>query len=236
MARSHRRLVAVLSCTAALALATVGLVSTGAGAQSSSVPGITAKSVKVGYIYSGTGVAASNFAGADKGFQARIDRANAAGGVNGRKIQTELVDDASTAANLTAAQDLVQNRNVFAVVNNSPFAFLAYRYLLSQGVPLIGGGYDGTYYGVKGNENIISALGNVVSSSDGAPDGLVDQYRHRAGPRAERRPDEGQPALHRLRPGPAGLARRRDPGAEHDLLLAVRPGRAQDQGDQAVPG
>ncbi|MDQ1430491.1 MAG: branched-chain amino acid transport system substrate-binding protein [Actinomycetota bacterium] len=165
MARSHRRLVAALSYTAAVALATVGLVSTGAGAQSSSVPGVTDKSVKVGYIYSGTGVAASNFQGADKGFQARIDRANAAGGVNGRKIQTELVDDASSAANLTAAQDLVQNRNVFAVVNNSPFAFLAYRYLLSQGVPLIGGGYDGTYYGVKGNENIISALGNVVSSS-----------------------------------------------------------------------
>ena len=27
-------------------------------------------------------------------------------------------------------------------------------------MPLIGGGYDGTYYGAKGNENIISALGN----------------------------------------------------------------------------
>jgi branched-chain amino acid transport system substrate-binding protein len=181
MARSHRRLVAVLSCTATVALATVGLVSTGAGAQSASVPGVTAKSVKVGYIYAGTGVAASNFAGADKGFQARIDRANAAGGVNGRKIQTELVDDASSAANLTAAQDLVQNRNVFAVVNNSPFAFLAYRYLLSQGVPLIGGGYDGTYYGVKGNENIISALGNVVSSSGLTNTNIVKIIKDRGG-------------------------------------------------------
>jgi ABC-type branched-subunit amino acid transport system substrate-binding protein len=181
MARSHRRLVAVLSCTASVALATVGLVTTGAGAQSASVPGVTAKSVKVGYIYAGTGVAASNFAGADKGFQARIDRANAAGGVNGRKIQTELVDDASSAANLTAAQDLVQNRNVFAVVNNSPFAFLAYRYLLAQGVPLIGGGYDGTYYGVKGNENIISALGNVVSSSGLTNTNIVKIIKDRGG-------------------------------------------------------
>ena len=36
-------------------------------------------------------------------------------------------------ANLTAAKDLVENRNVFAVVNNSPFAFLAYRYLKDAG-------------------------------------------------------------------------------------------------------
>jgi len=49
---------------------------------------------------------------------------------------------------------------VFAVVNNSSFAFLTYRYLLSAGVPVIGGGFDGTYYGTKGNESIISALGN----------------------------------------------------------------------------
>ncbi len=38
-------------------------------------------------------------------------------------------------------------------------------------MPLIGGGYDGTYYGAKGNENIISALGN------GAPNtGLTYDY------------------------------------------------------------
>ena len=35
----------------------------------------------------------------------------------------------SSGANLTGAKDLVQNRHVFAVVNNSSFAFLAYRYL-----------------------------------------------------------------------------------------------------------
>ena len=56
----------------------------------------------------------------------------------------------------------MQNRKVFAVVNNSPFAFVSYRYLQGAGVPLIGGGSDGTYYGAKGNENIISALGNTA--------------------------------------------------------------------------
>jgi hypothetical protein len=38
--------------------------------------------------------------------------------------------------------------------------FGSYRYIQSQGVPLIGAGFDGTYYGLKGNENIISGLGN----------------------------------------------------------------------------
>ena len=56
----------------------------------------------------------------------------------------------------------MQNRGVFAVVNNSSFAFLSYRFLLEQGVPMIGGGFDGTYYGEPGNEDIISPLGNVA--------------------------------------------------------------------------
>src|SRR5262249_32206742 len=82
------------------------------------------------------------------------------GGVNGRKIQVEAVDDKSSAANLTGAQDLVQNRDVFVVVDNSPFAFLTWRYLKGQGVPMIGGGDDGSHYYDAGNENIISSLGD----------------------------------------------------------------------------
>jgi branched-chain amino acid transport system substrate-binding protein len=49
---------------------------------------------------------------------------------------------------------------VFAVVDNSAFAFLTWRYLKDQGVPMIGGGFDGNYYYNEGNENIISSLGN----------------------------------------------------------------------------
>jgi len=152
-----------ISVAAIAGLASVGLVATGATAATPGAdPGITAKSVKLGYIFSETGVAGSTFKNAGKACQARIDRQNASGGVNGRKITMEIIDDTSSAANLTAAQDLVQNRNVFAVVNNSSFAFLSYRYLLGAGVPMIGGGYDGTYYGQKGNENIISTLGNAA--------------------------------------------------------------------------
>jgi branched-chain amino acid transport system substrate-binding protein len=150
--------VGAVATVAASAMLAVNLAGTSAVAQSET--GVSAKRVKLGYIFSETGVAGSTFKNAGKACKARVDRQNAEGGVNGRKIDMEIIDDQSSGANLTAAQDLVQNRKVFAVVNNSSFAFLAYRYLLDQGVPMIGGGYDGTYYGQKGNENILSALGN----------------------------------------------------------------------------
>jgi branched-chain amino acid transport system substrate-binding protein len=143
-------------------LVTTGLVTSTAGAQSSSsVPGVTDKDVTFGFIYSGSGVASSTFQNSGKACQARVDAQNAKGGVNGRKIKMEIVDDKSS-ANLTAAKDLVENRNVYGVINNSSFAFLSYRYLQDAGVPLVGGGFDGTYYGEKGNEDILSALGNTA--------------------------------------------------------------------------
>ncbi|MFN8027025.1 MAG: ABC transporter substrate-binding protein [Acidimicrobiia bacterium] len=153
-----KRLTVTLVVTTAMALGTAG-VARGADAND---PGVTDKTIKLGYIFSQTGVAGSTFKNSGKAFQARIDAQNAAGGVNGRKIETEIVDDQSSGANLTGAQDLVQNQNVFAVVNNSSFAFLSYRFLLQNKVPMIGGGFDGTYYGQPGNESIISQLGNAA--------------------------------------------------------------------------
>jgi branched-chain amino acid transport system substrate-binding protein len=56
------------------------------------------------------------------------------------------------------------------VVDDSAFAFLSYRFLLDHGVPMIGGGYDGDYYGKPGNESIFSALGSPFTglTSDSA--------------------------------------------------------------------
>src|SRR3954463_7279056 len=112
--------------------------------------GVAKDSVKLGFIWPGTGVASPSAEDSAKACQARVDAQNAKGGVNGRKIQLEAVDDASSGANLTGAQDLVKNRKVFAVVNNSSFAFLSYRYVKDSGVPLIGGGFDGNYYNQTG--------------------------------------------------------------------------------------
>jgi hypothetical protein len=69
------------------------------------------------------------------------------------------VDD-QTSSNLPEAQSLVQNDHVFAVINDSAVAFLSYRWILDHDVPLIGGGFDGNYYGAPGNEKVISAFGN----------------------------------------------------------------------------
>ncbi len=128
------------------------------GAQTNET-GVTDKTVTLGFIASETGVASSTGKGAASGCKARIGRANAKGGVNGREIEVEYVDDQSSPDNLKNAQDLVQNRKVFLVINDSALAFFAYRYLVDSGVPVVGGGYDGNYYYDKGNENIISGLG-----------------------------------------------------------------------------
>jgi branched-chain amino acid transport system substrate-binding protein len=136
------------------ALSGVGTAATAAPAQ-----GVTDTSVKVGFIFPKTGLASATSGTSDIGCKARVGRENANGGVNGRKIDVVYKDD-QTSANLTQAQDLWQNEKVYAIVNDSPIAYLTYRFLLENNVPTIGGGFDGTYYGVPGNENIISGLGN----------------------------------------------------------------------------
>jgi branched-chain amino acid transport system substrate-binding protein len=165
----HRRSRRSAPRVAVGALAIVAMVATGlatigaAGAQTSGdTTGVTKNAIKVGYIFSKGGVAGSTFEHAGQGFNARIKAQNAAGGVNGRQIKTVTVDDSGSSNNLVSAKSLVENDNVFAVVNNSSFAFLTYRYLLDNGVPMVGGGYDGNEYGQPGNENLISILGNIA--------------------------------------------------------------------------
>jgi branched-chain amino acid transport system substrate-binding protein len=162
----HQGRLRCVALAAATSLALVGLVAGGANAQSTSDPGVTPKAVKIGYIWSGTGVAASSFTGMADAFKARIASQNASGGVNGRKIDATVIDDKSSGANLTAAKDFVENQKVFAIVNDSSFGFLSYRYEVGAGVPVIGGGFDGNYYSQPGNESIIGVLGNVSSDPD----------------------------------------------------------------------
>jgi branched-chain amino acid transport system substrate-binding protein len=146
----------------AIGLAVGAIASSGVSGAATAGPdqGVTDKAIKIGFISSKTGVAASTSGSSDIGCKARVGRENAAGGVNGRKLEVEYVDDASSAANLTQAQSLVQNEHVYLVINDSAFAFLTYRWLLDHDVPFIGGGFDGNYYGAPGNEKVISAFGN----------------------------------------------------------------------------
>ena len=155
-----RRAIALLAGVG-LATGVVLSTATGAGAQSGSTPGVTAKDITLGYISSETGVAASASKGSANGCKARIGAENAKGGVNGRKIKLEAIDDQSSANNLNNAKDLVQNRDAFIVINDSAIRRSStYRFLNDAGVPMLGGGFDGSYYYEKGNENIISAYGD----------------------------------------------------------------------------
>lgn len=147
-----------LSVATALALFGSVVVVGSAGAQTAD-PGVTDSSVKLGFISAETGAAASTGNGAGEACKARVDRANSEGGVNGRKIELIAVDDQSSPTNLDKAKDLVENRKVFALVNDSALAFFSSRYLADAGLPVIGGGFDGSYYYEAGNENIFSGLG-----------------------------------------------------------------------------
>jgi branched-chain amino acid transport system substrate-binding protein len=160
----NRWLARSLALATVLGLTSVALLASSASAQTGSVPGVTPDSIKVGYISSDTGAASAIYKNAAKACQARVDAQNAKGGVNGRKIDLQAIDDQSGGANLTAAKDLVENRDSFIVIDNSALAFLAQRYLTGAGVPMIGPGFDGNYYLDKANENlVISAIGNQAT-------------------------------------------------------------------------
>ncbi len=125
----------------------IGMVTqtSSAGAASglkASAPGITPTTITVGLITSESGSDASGSYGIPASFKARIDQQNAEGGVDGRKLQVVVEDDQSTSsANQTAAEAL-ESKGVFAIDDNSPFAYGGATYLQQQGIPTVGGGYD----------------------------------------------------------------------------------------------
>jgi hypothetical protein len=88
------------------------------------------------------GVQDGNYAGIDQGFDARIARFNAAGGLGGRKIKLTgvLNDGGSPSANLADVQTLALKDNVFAVVPYSSQAWSASSsaLLAKQNIPYIG--------------------------------------------------------------------------------------------------
>ena len=135
--------------------AAVLLVAAGCGT-SKSGSGSGSGVIKIGYVTSATGIAASNFADGAAGAEARIAAQNAAGGVDGRKLQLIAKDDQSN-PNLsqTVSKDLV-SQGVFGMIEFSPFAFEAARYLHTQGVPVTGEEFDGPEWGEQPYTNMFS--------------------------------------------------------------------------------
>jgi len=103
-------------------------------------PGVTDTSITVGSIANVTGPLSADFAPIVNGVEAYFSMVNAQGGVSGRKLRLgfQTDDQGSSSADLTAAQKLVEQDHVFAVVGvGTPF-FGGARYLAQQGVPTFG--------------------------------------------------------------------------------------------------
>ncbi|MGX7680302.1 ABC transporter substrate-binding protein [Jatrophihabitans sp. DSM 45814] len=155
----------LIAC-AALAASTIALVACSSSKNSSSgsnaAGGSTSQAtgaLKIGVLSDLTGASASGFITTEKGIKAYTDAVNKAGGINGQQIQYVMGDTTSTAAGaLTAAQKMVQTDKVFAIVEVSAFSFGAETFLLKQGIPMVGGGFDGPMWTDPKNTNLFDSV------------------------------------------------------------------------------
>ena len=153
------RLGAAILCGAGVL---AGMSSTTAAAAASKAP------IVIGMISDETGPASSSYIDAQDGAQARIDAQNAAGGVDGRKLQLVVQDDQCTpAGNLIAAQTMVQDKGAFGVIENSSFTFGGASYLNKQGIPVVGADVDGPEWGQEPYSNMFSIDGTSLTPYNG---------------------------------------------------------------------
>jgi ABC-type branched-subunit amino acid transport system substrate-binding protein len=152
-----RRWVRAVVGVSVLAAASVGLLTTGAaGAADSGTQfdnlkpikapkpckndtGVTDDTIKVGAIVPTSGNFALFYSQALDGTRARIAQANAEGELGDRKIELVHVDDAGDAArNVTAAQQLAEDDEVFGIITNSNAGDASGEYLHDEGLPVVG--------------------------------------------------------------------------------------------------
>jgi branched-chain amino acid transport system substrate-binding protein len=170
----RRRFRAAAAIASAVAIAGLAACSSGSGSASSSggggvagqgststSPGVTSNSVTIGLMTSFTGPAAAQFANVYNGFAAYIAKVNAAGGVNGRKINIVKVDDqGSPSAAVTAVRSAVQVRHIFALASVGITVYAVEAYLKGQNVPVIGVPIDGPEWAPP-NNNMFAVIGSA---------------------------------------------------------------------------
>ncbi|MFJ7269627.1 ABC transporter substrate-binding protein [Streptomyces sp. NPDC099050] len=121
------------------------------GAAGGNSRGVSADSIKVGGIVSMTSASGYSKKATDLGAKARYLRANAEGGINGRKIDYIGAEDdgQDPAKNLAAARKLVQQDKVFAVSPMSSVTFSGADFLEQEKVPTFGWGTLPSFCGPK---------------------------------------------------------------------------------------
>ncbi|MEX5636472.1 ABC transporter substrate-binding protein [Parafrankia sp. FMc2] len=139
-----RRLGAVrVSLPLLVALTAAGLTACRDGAPDASPdcqsPGVTSDKVVAGLLYPDTGPLAGEFSAFRGGVEARLGVAAQEGGVNGRQLVYEWADDqAQPSINLVAAQHLVDDQNVFGIMEVTTAASGSAKWLNEQGIPVTG--------------------------------------------------------------------------------------------------
>ncbi len=112
--------------------------------------------IVIGFITDETGAASSTYINAIQGAQARIDAQNAAGGVNGHKLELVAEDDQSTPTGNSTAAHLLVSKGAFGIIQVDSGAFGSAAYLHQQGIPVVGASVDGPEWGEQPNTNMFS--------------------------------------------------------------------------------
>ncbi|WP_405538811.1 ABC transporter substrate-binding protein [Streptomyces sp. NBC_00075] len=123
------------------------LLLAGCGSGGSSGVDNTSGPIKVGVLTALSGAAGAHYAGTESGVEARFAAYKAAGGkCAARGFDVVVADDQSTPQGaLTAAQRLVQQEHVYAVLPVSTYFYGAGQYAGTggRGTPFLGGAFDG---------------------------------------------------------------------------------------------
>src|SRR5665213_3479729 len=114
--------------------------------------------LKITYISSLTGPAATQYKDSDKACTARVDLQNAEGGINGRKIDLSNVDDQTNPSLTTTAVQGAISGGAVGIVANSPLFSLAAKYAQQAGVPVTGNSDDGPEWGEQPYTNMFDAF------------------------------------------------------------------------------
>lgn len=147
-----------------------GLTAACGGSSSSSGGSGSGATYTVGLLTDESGLGASEYATAVAGLKAAVGVA----GTEGYKIKYVVGDtQTSPGGALSAAQKLVEQDHVFAVLAVSSLTFAASTFLTQHGVPVIGADIDGNEWQDPSSTNMFSVIGVTDYSKVTTTDGLL---------------------------------------------------------------
>ncbi len=117
----------------------------------------TPQPLTIALISSLTGLAGSSYTDSPAVFKARLDLANAEGGVNGHQLVPLVIDDQTSPAEVsTAAQEAI-SKGATGIVADSAVYYLADKFAQQAGIPVTGNSTDGPEWGEQPFTNMFSS-------------------------------------------------------------------------------